>query len=171
MRTALLAVAMLLGTAAAVLGFTLWKNGLPWDLPPGTMTRLVTYVTTHVADTAENSIFPELRPRVYAGVPAEELYTAVDQAVGKLGWAVSQRDRSAHVVRAVITTRLMQFQDDIEIAAVDVGHGGSRLMVRAVSRTGQGDLGTNTAHILALYRMLDTALPPPPDAARTAVAR
>lgn len=166
MRTMILALVLLFGLGATVLGLTFWKNQLPWDLPPGRMTRVVTYLTTHVADTADNSLFPELRPRQYAGVSPDALFEAVDHAVGKLGWSVLQRDKAGHVLRAVVSTKLLQFLDDIEIAVADGGHGHTRLMVRSVSRTGQGDLGTNTAHILALYRALDETLPAPTNAPR-----
>ena len=159
MRTAATLLILLLVVSVGVFGLAFWKNGLPWNLPPGRMVRLVNYVTTHVADTSEESMFPELRPRRYAGVSADALYGAVDRAVGKLGWAVIQRDKGGRILRAVITTPLLKFEDDIEIAITEAGGGGPQLRARSVSRVGQGDLGANTAHILALYRTLDADLP------------
>ena len=159
MRTAAMLLLLLVGVSGAVFGMAFWRNGLPWHLPPGRTARLMTYVTTHVADTTESSLFPELRPRRYEGVSAEALFAVVERAVGKLGWNVLQRDRSGRVLRAVVTTPLFKFQDDVEIAIADAGGGRAQLRVRSVSRVGQGDLGANTAHILTLYRVMDADFP------------
>jgi uncharacterized protein (DUF1499 family) len=95
------------------------------------------------------------------------LFGLVDQAVTKLGWQVLQRDAQRNTLRAVVTTPLMRFQDDIGISVVPADdQRGAALFVRSESRIGRGDLGANTRHILDLYAQLDTVLPPPATAWR-----
>jgi Protein of unknown function (DUF1499) len=159
MRTAVTLLLLLIGVAGTVFGVAFWKNDLPWHLPPGRMARVLHYVTRNVADTNAPSPFPELRTRAYPGVGPDQLFSAAERAVGKLGWSVLQRDKGDRVLRAVVTTAILKFQDDIEIAVKDAAGSPPELRVRSVSRVGKGDLGANTAHILALYRAMDGDLP------------
>lgn len=164
MRTLFLVVTALLAGLFGLVVVTFWMRGIPWHLPPGRIARLGTYLTRNVASTTDNALFPELLPRQYGGVGVDELFNHVDHAVQQLGWAVLERDKGRHIIRAVATTPLLQMQDDVVIAITEPGRGGPRLNVHSSSRSGQGDLGSNTAHILALYRALDERLPPPAEA-------
>src|SRR5262245_23428931 len=78
---------------AALLGGGLYLNKLPWDDPPGFSSRLTTYLDQHVAETAEGSPFPELRPRHYADLTPDALFAIVEQAVqGMPNWTLAARD-------------------------------------------------------------------------------
>lgn len=148
--------------AAAALGVGLLAgaillNRVPLTAPPGLWPRLQRYLGQHVAQTAPDSRFPELRTRHYALRP-QALYADVQAAVARLGWTVTERDPARGEVRAVVVTPLLRFRDDILIR-VNAGAGhASSLYLRSRSRVGRGDLGANIRHILDLYAALH--LPP-----------
>ena len=162
MRATLWSFAFLVVIGFGSLLTALVRNAPPWTEPPGPFARLGTYLSTHVAETNAASPFPELQPRRYANVLPDHLLGLVDQAATKLGWQVLQRDVQRHTLRAVVTTPMMQFQDDVGISIVATeDKRGSVLFVRAESRVGRGDLAGNTRHILDLYAQLDAVVPPP----------
>ena len=55
---------------ASLIAAGLISNDLPWSDSPGMATRLMTYLSTNVAETTSDSAFPELRPRSYAAPAA-----------------------------------------------------------------------------------------------------
>lgn len=152
-----LVLLLLLGVSCGTVLLTFWTNHLPWGDPPGRWARLEAYVTRHIAQTSEQSPFPELRPRRYPAVTADRLFGAVDQAVAGLGWAVLQRAKAERVLRTVVTSPVLQLMYDVEIA-VTQGRGEAILTARSSSRAWQGDLGTNTANLLRLYAGIEAAL-------------
>ncbi len=125
------------------------SNTLPMTDPPGLLTRLVTYLSTNVAETTKDSVFPELRMNRYQAPPAL-LIDIARRAAAALGWEVTQTDPEAHTVSAVVTTDLFGFQDDVVIRAYTARPSGSALYIRSSSRVGRGDLGTNTRHVMNL---------------------
>lgn len=140
--------------ATALLVGGLVANRVPLTKPPGLERRLLTYFTANVAETAENSPFPELRPQAYR-VPAERLYALVQEAVGELGWQVVATSDERLAVGAVVTTPVWRFKDDVTVRVTPGDRGQSVLHVRSASRAGKGDLGANTRHILDLYDAID----------------
>lgn len=167
MRATLWSLAFLVVIGVGSLLTALVRNAPPWTEPPGMFARLGTYLNSHVAETNAASAFPELHPRLYPTVQPDHLFGLVDQAATMLGWQVLQRDVQRHTLRAVVTTPMMQFQDDVGISIVPTDDKrGSVLFVRAESRVGRGDLAANTRHILDLYAQLDTVVPPPDTAWR-----
>jgi len=166
-RATLWSLAFLTVFAVGSLLTALVRNDPPWGQPPGFGARLLTYMLSHVAETSVGSEFPELRPRRYPGLPPDHLFGVVDQAVTKLGWEVLGRDVQRHTLRAVATTPVFRFKDDVGITIVptDDQHG-AVLFVRSASRMGRGDLGANTRHLLDLYAQLDTVVPRPETAWR-----
>ena len=148
----LLAFGAIAATALLVGG--LLANRVPLTKPPGLERRLLTYLTANVAQTAENSSFPELRPRAY-GIPAQRLYALVQEAVRGLGWEVVATSDERLAVGAVVTTPLWRFKDDVTVRVTPGEGGKSLLSVRSASRVGKGDLGANTRHILDLYDAID----------------
>jgi uncharacterized protein (DUF1499 family) len=140
-----------------VLGFGgLALNRPPLGDPPGVWGRLATYFGSHVAETREQSPFPELRPRRYSLGP-EPLYDAILAAIRELGWQLSGEDRRTFTIKAVVTTPLWRFKDDVEIG-IKPAPQGSGVYIRSSSRIGKGDLAANTRHALDLYQALDRRL-------------
>jgi uncharacterized protein (DUF1499 family) len=124
--------------------------------------RAVHYLTHNVAETTPGSAFPELVPREYAETAPDRLFAAVEQAVGRMARVrVIERDEEQRILRAVRTTLLLGYEDDLAVRVTDGPSGrGARLFVRAQSRTGQADFGANTRHVLDLYAALDGVLAP-----------
>ena len=145
---------------AALLAGGLALNHLPWNDPPGSATRLQTYLDTHVAETAEESTFPELRPRHFAQVGPDELYAIVERAIGSMSdWTVAARDAKMRRIEAVVSTPIFRFQDDMTIHVIpDPKINGAALFLRSQSRIGHGDLGANTRHILDLITQVEGLL-------------
>ena len=129
-------------------------NRWPLGEPPGARVRLDTYLNTHVAETSEDAVFPELRTRRYV-MPADVLYAKVKEAVMRMGWEVADSSDERREVHAVVTTRLFRFKDDVTIGVIPEPAGQQALKVRSLSRVGKGDLGANTRHVLDLYGALE----------------
>lgn len=156
MTTLLKILLALICLGIALIGAGLALNRLPWSQPPGAMQRLITYLTTNVAETRPDHPFPELRARRYPVEPMP-LYLAVNQAIASLGWDVSRRNAEAGTLGAVVTTKLLRFKDDVAVRLVGEA-GGTWVEVRSASRIGQGDMGANTRHVMEFYQALEDAL-------------
>lgn len=146
----------LIGLALVAAG--LIANHLPWTAPPGVLTRLSTYLNTNVAETAEDSLFPELRPRRYAA-PPELLFDIARRAAQLLGWEIASLDAEKKEIQAVVTTKVFRFKDDVTIQIQPAQPSGSVLFVRSASRVGKGDLGANTRHVLDLVQAVNATAP------------
>lgn len=91
-------------------------------------------------------------------VGSARLLAAVRRAAGGLPrWRVEPED--GDVVRAVRTTRLLRFKDDVT-ARVSPEPGGSRVELASVSRVGISDLGQNPRNLEELARALDHEVRP-----------
>ncbi len=143
------------GLAAA----TIISNDLPMTDPPGLLSRVVTYLSTNVAQTTKDSAFPELRMNRYQAPPAL-LIDIARRAAEALGWEVAETDPEVHTIRAVVTTQMFRFQDEVFIRAYAAQPSGSALYIRSSSRVGKGDLGTNTRHIMNLSEAIYQFAPP-----------
>ena len=133
----------------SLLAAGLISNNLPWGDPPGMGTRLMTYLSTNVAETTVDSPFPELRPQTYAA-PAALIFDVARRAGQALKWELTTVDAEAHKIEAVVTTKIIGFKDDITIWVEADGEERSTLFARSASRVGKGDLGANTRHIMNL---------------------
>ena len=69
----------------AIVFFTLQRNDANLFQAPGFEKRLVTYLTTNMAETSDDHAFPELRTPVY-NVSAEKLYQRVLYVAAESGW-------------------------------------------------------------------------------------
>jgi uncharacterized protein (DUF1499 family) len=124
-------------------------NHVPIFSKPGFFIRMGTYLSTNIAETRDDHTFPELlTPRF--DVPANNLWNSVTDSIHQLGWDVEMIDESAMEVKAVITTPMMQFKDDLVVRVHDDGEHKSSLYIRSSSRAGKGDLGQNTETVLML---------------------
>jgi uncharacterized protein (DUF1499 family) len=143
---------------ASLLAAGLISNDLPWSDPPGVGTRLLTYLTTNVAETTPDSAFPELRPRRYAA-PAALMFDVARRAADALQWESSTVDPEARKIEAVVTTKIIKFKDDVTIWVEADGEERSTLFARSASRVGWGDLGANTRHLMNLFETVDIIAP------------
>ena len=148
---------VLLLAAVAVAG-ALLSGGAPLTASPGLVKRLGTYLTTNTAQTSPQPVFPELRERYYA-VPPEPLLNYVARTVRELGWEITEEKPRAYLLRAVVSTPLLHFKDDLEVRLSLLQDGGSKVHVRSASRVGKADFGANTGHIVTFFRALDEKLP------------
>ncbi len=133
-------------------------NDLPWSDPPGMGTRLMTYVSTNVAETTPDSAFPELRPRTYAA-PAALMFDVARRAAEALKWKLGTVDPEARKIEAVVTTKIIKFKDDVTIWVEADGAERSTIFARSASRVGQTDLGANTRHLMNLFETVDIIAP------------
>ena len=143
---------------ASLLAAGLISNDLPWSDPPGAGTRLMTYLSTNVAETTSDSAFPELRPRTYAA-PAALMFDVARRAAEALHWELGTVEPEARKIEAVVTTRVIKFKDDVSIWVEADGEERSTLFARSASRAGVVDLGANTRHIMDLFETVDIIAP------------
>lgn len=135
----------------------LWMNQASLVGEPGAMRRLALYLGTNVAETGPRPVLPELATPVLS-LPADQVITALRDAIGALGWTLATSDRVARRLQAVVTTPLFRFRDDISIEVQALGTDRTSLYLRSASRVGRGDLGANRRHILQLLDRLRTGL-------------
>jgi len=88
--------------------------------------------------------YPELQPQVFAQ-STDQVFAAAAAVARAQGWDVTE-ERAAGVIRAVATTRLMHFKDDVTVTLSPEGTR-TKVVVRSHSRVGKGDLGTNARRI------------------------
>lgn len=125
------------------------SNDLPMSDEPGMGTRISAYLNTNIAETTQDSAFPELRMKRY-NAPPSLLIDIARRAAEALGWEVGELDAENHTLTAVVTTKLIQFKDDVLIRADPAQPSGTALYIRSSSRVGKGDLGANTRHVMDL---------------------
>ena len=143
---------------AALIAAGIMGNRLPLSEPPGWGTRLSTYLNTNVAETTQDSPFPELRPHRYDAPPAL-IFDITRRAVERLRWEVTGMNNDTHEITAVVTTKIWGFKDDVKIQIQPAQPSGSLLVVRSASRVGKGDLGANTRHVMDLVEVVDETVP------------
>ncbi len=144
--TAIKVIAFALVFVVGLVFFTLQRNGANLFQEPGFAKRLTTYLTTNVAETADNHPFPELRTPVFS-VDAEKLYQRVLYVAAESGWSVLANDRDNQDANFVARTPIFLFEDDIYIQVKFVDVNESSLYVRSSSRTGKADFAANAGHI------------------------
>ncbi len=151
-------VFFLVVVSVALLVAGLITNKLPWTDSPGVGKRLMTYLSTNIAETAVDSPFPELRPRAYAA-PAAFMFDVTRRAAKALKWELTNIDAETKRIEAVVTTQVIGFKDDVTIRLEATGEESSTLFVHSVSRVGKGDLGANTRHVLDLIETVNALAP------------
>jgi uncharacterized protein (DUF1499 family) len=143
-------ILLILGLAIAASAYSLWANKVPWEEPPGFWARLSVYLTQNVAETGNNAIFPELKPRTYP-VAAKPFMDELMNHIIALGWKLESVDADNMILTASIQTKWLKFTDDITIRLEPVSPKQTRLHIRSASRVGAADFGANLSHILRLY--------------------
>ena len=105
----------------------------------------VIWPTINDVKTGETPEYADLRPQQFKQ-PYERVFEAAHTTAQALGWEVTARDRDQGEIRAVATTRVFHFKDDVTITIGREGEG-VVVNVRSHSRIGKGDLGTNARRI------------------------
>lgn len=107
--------------------------------------------------TGESAAYPTLRSRVYY-TEISAAMAAAEQALRRLpGWQVVSRDTDNDILEAT-APGLFGGPNDLTIYFFALGHGQTRVTIRARSRGGLGDLGRNAAHIKQLQAAMDGRL-------------
>ena len=111
-------------------------------------TRLVAaliWPTINDVKTGETPQYADLQPQHF-NQPYDHIFAAALATAEALGWEVTAKDRDRGEIRAVASTTVFRFKDDVTIAISHEG-GGALVNVRSRSRVGKGDLGTNARRI------------------------
>lgn len=125
--------------------------------PPGSITRLMIYFRYNVAETTDSPLLPELQVRYYR-VSREEIQEAIEKTFLYLSrWHIVKTEPAVGVYRAVVTTPLWRFKDDVAILATE-NEGEMEVYLHSSSRIGRGDLGANRRHIVKFYEVLEKQL-------------
>jgi uncharacterized protein (DUF1499 family) len=129
---------------------TVLSNRPPIFDPPGPLTRLRIYLTTHVAQTQIDHPRAELRP-LRLELSEQEAMALVKYAMIRLRWRDIKEDEQG--IRALVKTRWLGFLDDVSVT-LEPATTGVLVQVRSASRMGRGDFAANTRHVLDLYETL-----------------
>lgn len=148
----------LLLIGGSLLAAGIMSNRLPLTDPPGLVRRLSTYLGTNVAETSENSPFPELQLRRYEA-PEGLLFDIARRAVQSLKWEITSLDAEKKEIQAVVTTKMWKFKDDVTVQVRPAQPSGSVLWIHSASRVGKGDLGANTRHVMDLIDAVNNIAP------------
>lgn len=143
--------ALILALPFLLIAGGLLLNRPPLLAPPGPVERLKTYLTTNVAETREEHVFPELRSPLFA-IEAKATQDAVLAAMRSLGWREVQAIDGE--VRAVAVSALFRFRDDVTVR-LEATEGGTLLHARSASRIGKGDLAANAKHLRLLFAQVE----------------
>jgi len=150
MKRMLQIILAILVLAVALSSYSLWANKVPWDEPPGFWPRLKVYLSQNVAETSEQALFPELRPRTYP-VESKQFLDELTQHIVALKWNLVSVDADKLELKATVSTKWLGFTDDITIRLEPISKNQTRLHIRSTSRVGRADYGANLGHILRLY--------------------
>jgi uncharacterized protein (DUF1499 family) len=140
---------------------TLFKNHAPLFDPPGLKKRLAVYLTTNVAQTADDHPFPELRTPLF-DVGPDELYDAVKEAAIELGWSILDSDDVEWRLHLAAKTHFLLFVDDVRVEIrpqlCEDGVTRNALRIRSQSRLGSADFAANADHIRQLVKLVNKRL-------------
>ncbi len=101
--------------------------------------------TLNDVKTGETPQYADLHPQRF-NQPYDHVFEVALATAQALGWEVTAQDRNQGEIRAVATTTVFRFKDDV---AITISHEGEGVVVniRSHSRIGKGDLGTNARRI------------------------
>jgi hypothetical protein len=102
------------------------------------------YFSSEVAPV-QAAAYPQLKTFVLA-MPAGEAFGKVLATAKAMGWAVISADPAAGRIEATATSTWIGIESDVVIRVAPAGPA-SRIDLRAKSRAGRGDLGTNAGLI------------------------
>ena len=110
-----------------------------------TLVAAVLWPAINDVTTGETPEYADLRPQRFKQ-SYERVFDAALATAQGLGWEVAPLDRGRGEIRAVATTRVFRFKDDVIVTLRREGDG-VVVNVRSRSRIGRGDLGANARRI------------------------
>lgn len=112
-------------------------------------------------ETGRTPEYPDLQPRRYAASVEQVVQAAREVATTLPRWELrgAGQGPAGAELRAVHTTRLLRFQDDVTVKVRREG-GRTVVSVRSRSRVGQGDFGQNARNIREFLSALDARTSP-----------
>ena len=133
--------------------FTLFRNDAHLFEAPGFGKRLVVYLTTNAAATADDHAFAELRTPTF-NMTADKLYQRVLNAASKSGWTIAANDRDNQNANFFVRSPMFLFEDDVfvQVQFIDMNH--STLYISSNSRIGRADFAANNGNIQTLLEAI-----------------
>ncbi len=125
----------------------------------GAGVTFTTWPRINDVETGRTPEYPALQPRHYAA-SVDRTLRAAREAIGSLPrWELvgSGAGQAGAELRAVRTTRLWRFKDDVTVRVRREG-GGTLVSVRSKSRAGRSDFGQNARNIQEFLAALDARL-------------
>src|SRR5262249_42139153 len=95
--------------------------------------------------TGETPQYADLQPQHF-NQPYAQVFDVALATAQALDWEVTAQNRDQGEIRAVATTTVFRFKDDVTVTISHEGEG-ALVNVRSHSRIGKGDLGTNARRI------------------------
>jgi uncharacterized protein (DUF1499 family) len=95
--------------------------------------------TINDVQTGATPQYADLQPQRFPQ-PYDQVFDAALATAQALGWEVTAQERTQGEIRAVATTTLLRFKDDVTITLHPEGEG-VLVHVRSRSRVGKGDWG------------------------------
>jgi uncharacterized protein (DUF1499 family) len=114
--------------------------------------------TINDVSTGTTPQYADLKPQQFLDAP-ERVFAEALAAAEALGWEVASQDATAGEIRAVATTRVFRFKDDVTITVGRLSEG-AVVSMRSHSRIGKGDLGANARRIRLFQAELAKRLGP-----------
>jgi uncharacterized protein (DUF1499 family) len=122
--------------------------------------RFSTAMTQHEAQTSAAPEFPELKTRIYNASREQVFKAAVETASSIPKWTLVSQDATSGIIKAVWTSTVRQFRDDITITIHSEGSQ-ARVEAHSISREGKGDIGMNRHHLKTFLEALDQRMKAP----------
>jgi uncharacterized protein (DUF1499 family) len=98
--------------------------------------------TINDVSTGATPEYPDLQPQRFSK-PADQVFAAALATARDMDLEITSQSPEKGEIRAVATTRIWRFKDDVTITVARDG----QVNVRSQSRVGKGDLGTNARRI------------------------
>lgn len=133
--------------------FTLYRNDANLFDAPGITQRITTFLTSNVAETADDHSFKELTTPVF-NEAAELTYQRVIDAATKLSWNIVTNDSDNQNASFVVSSPVFLYQDDVLVQVQFLNMNQSALYIHSSSRKGKGDLAANSSHIQRLLKQM-----------------
>lgn len=133
--------------------FTLYRNDANLFQAPGFSKRMMVFLTSNSAATANNHVFEELRTPVF-NISADKLYQRVLNAATTSGWSIAAHDSDNQNANFIVHSPVFLLEDDVYVQVKFIDMNQSSLYIQSVSRLGRADFAANSGHIQALLKSL-----------------
>lgn len=130
----------------------LMSNQANLSQAPGLLPRLKIFTTTNRAEVSREPVLAELQSPQFKQT-ADKVFAALPAIVESLGWEIKEINEDKLRLRAVVSTPLWKFKDDVVINVL-AGADHSYLLASSQSRIGRADLAANSRHLQVLLEKL-----------------